>query len=171
MSQPPWPPPPPPPGYGQYGRPGYGPGYPPPWPGPWSPVPPDAPAPGLSRWAVAALVAGGLLLVAALGAGVFVISSMWSGGQVPAPPATMETAGLGEDPWLDRLAEACHDGDMAACDDLFAQSDLDSRYDTYCDTCAGRRGGGEWSFCADVFSDGTGSPSASAAQVWLGSRP
>jgi hypothetical protein len=184
MSQPPWPPRPQPPeepsseaqpygqqGYGRtaygqpygppgYGQPGYGSGYPPPWPGPWSPVPPHAPAPGLSRRAVAALVAGGLLLVAALGAGVFLLFSMANGGQVTAPPATLGTAGLGEDPWLDQLAEDCHDGDMAACDDLFVQSELDSRYETYGDTCAGRRGGGEWSFCTDDFSDSTESPSA-----------
>lgn len=107
-----------------------------------------------------ALVAGGVLLVAALGTGVFLLFSMGNGGQVTAPPATLEATGLGGDPWLDRLAGDCHDGDMAACDDLFAQSELDSRYETYGDTCAGRRGAGEWSFCTDVFSHSSESPSA-----------
>jgi hypothetical protein len=102
---------------------------------------------------VAALVACGVLLVAALGGGVFLLFATGDGGQVPAPPATLEATGLGDDPRMDQLAQACHDGDMAACDDLFVQSELYSGYETYGDTCGGRRSAGEWSFCTDVFSD------------------
>ena len=46
---------------------------------------------------------------------------------------------------------------MAACDDLYNESDLDSQYETYGETCAGRRDGGAWAFCTDVFTDTAGS--------------
>jgi hypothetical protein len=107
---------------------------------------------------VAALVACGVLVVAALGVGVFLLLPS-GGGQVAAPPATMDATGLGDDPRMDQLAQACHDGDMAACDALFAESELSSGYETYGDTCGGRRSAGEWSFCTDVFADSTDSPS------------
>jgi hypothetical protein len=55
------------------------------------------------------------------------------------PPATVPPQGLGNDPQLDQYARTCHDGDMAACDTLFKQSEAASRYQAYGDSCAGRR--------------------------------
>jgi len=55
------------------------------------------------------------------------------------PPATVPPQGLGNDPQLDQYAQICHDGDMAACDTLFKQSEAASRYQAYGDSCAGRR--------------------------------
>src|SRR3954471_17644726 len=55
------------------------------------------------------------------------------------PPATVPPQGLGNDPQLDQYAQTCHDGDMAACDTLFKQSEAASRYQAYGDSCAGRR--------------------------------
>jgi hypothetical protein len=72
---------------------------------------------------------------------------------VPAPTATRPATDLGDDPALDRLARDCHDGAMLACDDLFDLSELDSAYEEYGDTCAGRRPAGEWAYCTDVFTD------------------
>jgi len=60
-----------------------------------------------------------------------------SSGDIP-PPAD-EPDGLGDDEVLDELAQDCYDGDMQACDDLFSESPLDSEYETYGDTCAGRQ--------------------------------
>ncbi len=51
--------------------------------------------------------------------------------QPPEPPT-----GLGDDPALQPLAEACFDGDMTSCDDLVDGSG--SAYDRYGFTCGGR---------------------------------
>jgi hypothetical protein len=59
--------------------------------------------------------------------------------------------GLGDDPTFDALAQQCYDGDMQACDDLFLQSDVDSLYETYGDTCAGRQPPGTDVFCTVSF--------------------
>jgi hypothetical protein len=53
-------------------------------------------------------------------------------------PAADSPEGLGDDPALDELAQQCHDGDMQACDDLYLQSDFDSEYEDYGNTCGGR---------------------------------
>ena len=60
---------------------------------------------------------------------------------VPAsvPPPTLEPTGLGTDPALDALAQSCYDGDLAACDDLWRDSEPDSAYRNFADTCAGRQ--------------------------------
>jgi hypothetical protein len=98
-------------------------------------------------------IVGGLALLGAIAAIVVAVSPGTPDSTVPAPAATREATGLGDDPELDRLAQECHDGDMSACDDLFNRSDLDSAYEEYGDTCAGRRSSGEWSYCVDVYSD------------------
>jgi hypothetical protein len=67
------------------------------------------------------------------------------------PPATEDPTGLGDDVVLNGLAEACHDGDMQACDDLFEQAPIGSPYMTYGDTCAGRQEAGTFNFCRVVF--------------------
>jgi len=100
-------------------------------------------------------IVGGVALLALIVGVVVAVSG--SGGVRPAPAATREPTGLGSDPVLDQWAQQCHDGTMSACDDLYDTSDLDSAYEDYGDTCAGRRGGGEWDYCADVFSDTDGS--------------
>jgi hypothetical protein len=73
------------------------------------------------------------------------------GGSIP--QATVTPDGLGEDPALDQLAQSCYDGDMQACDDLYAQSESDSLYELYGGTCAGRQDVSEVDtvFCTDAF--------------------
>jgi len=59
--------------------------------------------------------------------------------------------GLGDDPTFNQMAQSCYDGDMQACDDLFLQSDVDSAYEAYGDTCAGRQPEGTDVFCTVSF--------------------
>jgi hypothetical protein len=72
------------------------------------------------------------------------------------PPATAAPDGLGDDPALDELAQGCYDGDMQACDDLYAQSESDSLYELYGGTCAGRQDVSESDtiFCTQAFPGG-----------------
>lgn len=44
----------------------------------------------------------------------------------------------GSDPMFDALADACEQGEMQACDDLFIESPLGSGYEAYGDTCGQR---------------------------------
>jgi hypothetical protein len=67
------------------------------------------------------------------------------------PPPTLEPTGLGTDPGLDELAQSCYDGDMAACDDLWRESDAGSDYRDFGDTCAGRQPSNSGSWCEDAF--------------------
>jgi hypothetical protein len=67
------------------------------------------------------------------------------------PPPAMPPTGLGSDPHLDRYARDCFDGDMLACDDLFAESDSNSLYEAYGDTCAGRQEPGTDIYCTTEF--------------------
>jgi hypothetical protein len=60
---------------------------------------------------------------------------------------------LGTDEALNLYAVACYLGAMQACDNLYYQSPLDSAYETYGDTCAGRRPAGNLLFCTEVFID------------------
>ncbi len=64
------------------------------------------------------------------------------------PAASEEPAGLGDDPELDELAEACFDGALIACDELYAISEIDSDYESYGDTCEGRQDVGSQRFCS-----------------------
>lgn len=68
----------------------------------------------------------------------------------PAPPT-----GLGTDAMYDALANLCFAGDMAACDSLYSRSDVGSAYETYGDTCAGRKPAGTGEYCLDTFGPGT----------------
>jgi hypothetical protein len=72
---------------------------------------------------------------------------------VPAPPPTQQPTGLGNDEAMNLYAIACFIGTMQACDNLYNQSPLGSAYETYGDTCAGRRPAGTLPYCADVFTD------------------
>ncbi|MFL6093914.1 MAG: hypothetical protein ACJ71Y_00525, partial [Blastococcus sp.] len=69
------------------------------------------------------------------------------------PPASLPPDGLGDDPVLDRYAQSCYDGDMVACDTLYNESEVDSTYETYGGTCAGRQppGDSDVVYCADAF--------------------
>ena len=75
------------------------------------------------------------------------------GGAVP--PPTLEPTGLGTDPALDALAQACYAGEMTACDDLWRDSEPDSAYHNFGDTCAGRQPPNTGIWCADAFPGGT----------------
>ena len=96
---------------------------------------------------------GGAVLLLALVLAVVVIASGDPRSAVPAPAATQQPVGLGDDPVLDRLARDCFDGAMGACDDLYDDSGFGSDYEDYGDTCAGRKPAGDGEYCADVFSD------------------
>ncbi len=158
----------PPPGYGQppygqagpgqapygqppYAQPPYGGGVP-----PWGPGP-GQPAPGKSRRLVAGIVAGAALLIVAFAVALVVglrsDDGSGSGGNSSIPEATSDPDGLGDDAELDSYAEDCHDGDMEACDDLFRFAPLDSAYELYGGSCAGRQSNSEARavYCVDAF--------------------
>jgi hypothetical protein len=64
------------------------------------------------------------------------------------PPAVPPTD-LGEDPALDALADLCFVGDIVSCDQLFAESPIDSPYEEFADTCGGRNEAGF--ICVDLY--------------------
>ncbi len=133
-------------GYGQ--PPPYAPG-PPPWIGAGAPGPPPATK---SSTPMIMLIVAGVLVLAGIGA------ALWFGlrGDDAAgiPPATQEPAGLGSDPVMDGYAQDCYDGDMGACDELFLRSPVDSAYESYGGTCAGRQPEAVSAqiYCVDAFS-------------------
>ncbi|MGY1702782.1 hypothetical protein [Geodermatophilus sp. SYSU D00766] len=57
------------------------------------------------------------------------------GGSVAAP---VPPTGLGDDATYQPLAQACFDGDFAACDELWRLTPSGSQYEQYAGTCAGR---------------------------------
>jgi hypothetical protein len=61
--------------------------------------------------------------------------------------------GLGNDPVLNEYAQGCYDGDMQSCDDLYNGSEVDSLYEVYGGTCAGRQPVGNFDtvYCVDAF--------------------
>ncbi len=69
------------------------------------------------------------------------------------PPAPLPPRGLGDDPVQDGYAQDCYDGDMAACDTLFRESEADSDYERYGGTCAGRQPieDARIVYCTDAF--------------------
>lgn len=74
------------------------------------------------------------------------------------PPSTLPPApptGLGTDSTFDALANLCFAGDMAGCDSLYERSEVGSAYETYGDTCAGRKPAGTGQYCLDMFGPGT----------------
>lgn len=52
--------------------------------------------------------------------------------------AVDEPCDYGEDPELDRLWDACADGDGTACDRLYYDSGFDTRYEQFGNTCGDR---------------------------------
>ncbi|MGY1747027.1 hypothetical protein [Blastococcus sp. SYSU D00695] len=69
----------------------------------------------------------------------------------PIPPATIPPTGLGDDPSLNAQAQACYDGDMRACDDLYFATESGSPYRGYADSCAGRQPEGTGQLCRNTF--------------------
>jgi hypothetical protein len=74
-----------------------------------------------------------------------------AGGSIP--PPTEEPAGLGRDPELNALAQACYEGELEACDELYRESPAGSDYETYGDTCAGRQPPHTFRYCTTTFGD------------------
>jgi hypothetical protein len=69
-------------------------------------------------------------------------------------PDGLEPGELGDDADLDRLAEGCFDGDFDDCDELFADSPIDSDYEAYAEACGGRLSNNDLGFdfdCVQVF--------------------
>jgi hypothetical protein len=57
-----------------------------------------------------------------------------------------------DDPALSGLADACGGGDMAACDDLWVDSDVGSDLEAFAETCGGvDPAGGHWGDCEETF--------------------
>jgi hypothetical protein len=140
--------------YGQYGQPGQQ----------WAPpgTPGAQPQRNNNKNTLIALVVAGVVVLAAVGAGLWLVlhdggagtASSSSTSESPAiPPATADPEGLGEDPVMDRYARDCYDGDMEACDTLFRESERDSEYETYGGTCAGRQAIEDATtvYCTDAF--------------------
>ncbi|MEE6271867.1 hypothetical protein V2J56_00725 [Georgenia sp. MJ206] len=100
-----------------YGAPAGSYGTSPPW---------DAPQPRRRTGAIVAAVVGGIVVLLVLGGvAIFALGSL--GPQ-----------GYGDDAELDRLWDACEQGDGVACDDLYRDSPLGSEYEEFGDTCGYR---------------------------------
>jgi hypothetical protein len=69
------------------------------------------------------------------------------------PEAAAPPDGLGDDPALDDLAQACYEGAMESCDELYTEAELGSEYERYGDTCAGRQPEGTEQYCTASFPD------------------
>ena len=67
-------------------------------------------------------------------------------GDVPAADPPVD---LGDDPALDALADDCFGGDFAACDQLFFDSEANSAYEAYGDSCGGRNEPA--GLCTDIY--------------------
>ncbi len=78
-------------------------------------------------------------------------SSPTTPGSGDVPPATIPPTGLGSDQALDALAQGCHAGDMAVCDELYFAAETGSLYERYADTCAGRQPEGTGQLCTVTF--------------------
>lgn len=109
------------------------------------------------------LIAGAALTAVLLGGGVAAAAvppiTTPPAPPVPAPAPTQQPTGLGADGALDKLASACFNGSMQACDDLYEaarQGPANEAYLSYGDTCAGRQAEGTGIFCVEAFLDGPG---------------
>jgi hypothetical protein len=64
----------------------------------------------------------------------------------PAPPPD-------GDPQFDQLEQDCYQGDMQACDDLYAQTPIGSAEEAYGDTCGARVEDAHGYYCTDLLPD------------------
>ncbi len=111
---------------------------PPPPPGHGAPPP----RPG-NRRVVAWTVAGSLLAAALLALVTVAGYRMGSSELLNLPPAASTSppadwAVIGDDAGLDPYARRCHDGLLAACDELYSLAEPGSDYEYYALTCGGR---------------------------------
>jgi hypothetical protein len=58
------------------------------------------------------------------------------------PPSSGNTTAPGTDAKLDGLWNACRDGDLQSCDQLYSQSTKGTAYSAFGDTCGNRRAAG-----------------------------
>lgn len=77
-------------------------------------------------------------------------SSSPTGGE-DIPPATVPPDGLGDEPVLDELAEACFDGSMESCDLLALAAEEGTDYQAYGRTCGGRQAEDSGVLCGSAF--------------------
>lgn len=78
---------------------------------------------------------GGCGVLALLGLGLVVVLTLVVGG------LALGSAGpqsYGDDPYLDRLQDACAAGDGGACDDLYSESPFGSDYEDFGEDCGDR---------------------------------
>lgn len=94
----------------------------------------------LSGGAIALIVVGAVLGLAAILLGVLVAVRGMVDGPVPGPST------YGDDTRLDQLWDRCEAGDGASCDELYRQSPVGSEYEEFGDTCGRRFAPGE-TFC------------------------
>jgi hypothetical protein len=89
-------------------------------------------------WTIAGSVLG-LVLLGVIAVGGFRLGST-EFADLPAPETTApaDWAAIGDDEGLDAYAQRCHDGELDACDELYALSDPASDYQYYGLTCGGR---------------------------------
>ena len=120
--------------------------------GPPPPGPQTAPwqdtrrRPGMSGRKRLLLIIGALLLVIVVAVGgLFALGAALG---VPVGGDSEGPVGYGDDITLDRLWDRCESGDGAACDDLFWDSPVGSRYERFGETCGERLTDGPWS-CAE----------------------
>ncbi|MGY1652024.1 hypothetical protein [Geodermatophilus sp. SYSU D01119] len=101
---------------------------------------------------VAALAATATVVLAVVGTdSVFTddLGGTYSGsGEPVAPPAP---GGPDYDARFADAAGDCHDGEMGACDDLYAQTPVGDPYETYGSTCGGRLEDETYGGCVRVF--------------------
>lgn len=68
---------------------------------------------------------------------------------VPDLPDAPDSGGSAD---LQDLADACGEGDMEACDDLWVNTDVGSDLEAFAETCGGRDpAGGHWGDCVESF--------------------
>ncbi len=72
----------------------------------------------------------------------------------------------GSDPALDALYDSCADGDFAACDQLYLDSDAGSEYETFGDTCGNRNEPG--GYCVDIYGEDGNGGSATVPGTGIG---
>jgi hypothetical protein len=90
-------------------------------------------------------------------------------GIAPTTSPPSDPAGLGADAELDGYAQACHDGQLLACDDLRAVSPSGSGYEQYGMTCGGRVKAFDVYTCTDL--GGTTQPTAPPSALPAGDDP
>lgn len=103
---------------------------------------PGGAPPARRRGRVWLWVLGGLLVTAAVVAGVVLLVRL---------AGSTLAMDKGDDPVMDELWAQCEDDDWQACDDLFDRSMPGSEYEEFADSCGGDSEGG--TYCTDLFGE------------------